>query len=225
MGLLAVSLCLYALLAYLVVPFGWSRYVQRHPALEDIPGLTTTGDGHPGDPINFALIGSEREVKQIMLAAGYYPADPLTLRSCLEIADATVLRHPYDQAPVSNLFYFGRKEDLAFEFPVGDDPRRRHHARLWRAPQPDADGRPSWIGQTSFDSRVGLSHTTGQITHHIDPDVDAERDFLMQHLEQSGRLANREVIDGFHTVREGRNGGGDPWRTDGRLIVGIIRPE
>jgi len=26
----------------------------------------------------------------------------------------------------------------------------------------------------------------------------------------------------FHKVREGKNGGGDPWRTDGRLFVGVI---
>ena len=33
-----------------------------------------------------------------------------------------------------------------------------------------------------------------------------------------------EVIDGFHKVLKGRNGGGDPWHTDGRLFTGIIRP-
>jgi hypothetical protein len=30
------------------------------------------------------------------------------------------------------------------------------------------------------------------------------------------------VITGFHTQREGRNGGGDVWRTDGDLDVGVI---
>jgi len=29
-------------------------------------------------------------------------------------------------------------------------------------------------------------------------------------------------VSGFHTIREGRNGGGDPWHTDGRLFVGVI---
>jgi hypothetical protein len=29
---------------------------------------------------------------------------------------------------------------------------------------------------------------------------------------------------GFHPVLEGRNGGGDPWRTDGRLEVVELKP-
>jgi hypothetical protein len=53
-----------------------------------------------------------------MRAAGWFPADPLGLASDLKIAADTVLKRPYDQAPVSGLYLFGRKEDLAFEKPV-----------------------------------------------------------------------------------------------------------
>lgn len=219
-----IAIFCYAVVAYLVAPLGWSRYVHRHPSLEDIPGITTTGDGHPGDPLNFALVGAEDDLKRAMLAAGYWPADPLTLRSCLGIAEATVLKRPYDDAPVSNLFLFGRHQDLAFERPVGNDPRRRHHARLWRSPAVDPElGQPIWIGQTSFDARVGLSHTTGQITHHIDGNVDAERNYLMTRLQLAGQLTSRTLLDGFHQAREGRNGGGDRWWTDGRLALGILK--
>jgi hypothetical protein len=220
-----VLLLVYGAIAYLLVPYEYSRYLKRHPGLADVPNITTTGDGHPGDPINVALVGDERQVKTVLLAAKYYPADPLTLKSCLEIADATVLKRPYDDAPVSNLFYYGRKQDLAFEFPVGDNPRERHHVRFWKAPQPDADGRTLWMGQTSFDRSVGLSHTTGQITHHIAPDVDAERDFLFDHLQATNDLQSREAIADFHVIRSGKNGGGDPWYTDGRLFLGVIKPD
>ena len=79
-----------------------------------------------------------------------------------------------------------------------------------------------WVGSAIYDKSVGLSHTTGQITHHIGADVDAERDHLFQTLEQTGDLADKYVVDGFHKVREGRNGGGDPWHTDGNLWVGAI---
>ena len=70
-----------------------------------------------------------------MLAAKWYPADRLTWRSCLRIADASVLRRAYADAPVSNLYLFG-EEDLAFEQPVGRDPRQRHHVRFWRRRTP-----------------------------------------------------------------------------------------
>ncbi len=215
-------LLLYGAVAYIVMPFDWRHYVRRHPALEDIPGITHTKTGIPGDPLNVALIGTETDVKKIMLAARWYPADPLTLRSCLEIADATVLKRPYDDAPVSNLYLFGRKEDFAFEQPVGDNPRKRNHVRFWRTEKTDPDGRPVWIGSATYDERVGLSRTTGQITHHIAPEVDVERDYLFDDLKQSGDLSEIYVVDGFHKVLDGRNGGGDPWRTDGRLWVGVI---
>ena len=86
----------------------------------------------------------------------------------------------------------------------------------------DADGRPVWVGSAVYDKRVGLSRTTGQITHVTAADVDAERDYLFRCLEQTGDLAERYVIDDFHKTRQGRNGGGDPWHTDGKLYVGII---
>ena len=212
----------YVVLAYLVVPFAWKRHERRHPWLDDVPGITQTADGIPGDPLNVGLVGTEAELKGILADAGWDAADPLGLRSDLKIAADTVLERPYAKAPVSNLYLFGRKEDLAFEQPVGDDPRRRHHVRFWRSPQDDASGRPAWIGSITYDERVGLSHTTGQITHHIGPDVDAERDRLFGQLEKTGRLAKVEIIDDFHEIREGRNGGGDPWYTDGRLFVGTI---
>jgi hypothetical protein len=79
------------------------------------------------------------------------------------------------------------------------------------------------MGSATYDKRVGLSHTTGQITHHIASDVDAERDHLFANLKQTGDLVDEQLIDGFHKVREGTNGGGDAWRTDGRLAVGAIK--
>jgi LssY C-terminus len=210
-------------IAYVALPMFWMRYTRQHPALADIPNITHTADGIPGDPLNVALIGTEAGLKRIMLAARWYPADPLTLRSRLEIASAAVFEHPYDDAPVSNLYLWGRKEDLAFEQPVGNDPRQRHHVRFWLSDKRDADGRPVWVGAAIFDQRVGLSHTTGQITHHTAPDIDAERDTLFSDLKRTGDLAEVFFVDDFHPVRQGRNGGGDPWFTDGRLEVGVIR--
>ena len=63
---------------------------------------------------------SDREdVLCAMHAARWYPADPITFRSSLEIVGSVVLNRPYRDAPVSSLFYEGRREDLAFEKPDG----------------------------------------------------------------------------------------------------------
>jgi hypothetical protein len=45
---------------------------------------------------------------------------------------------------------------------------------------------------------------------------------LFHDLERTGGLAETYGIEGFHKTLEGRNGGGDPWRTDGQLYVGVI---
>ncbi len=144
------------------------------------------------------------------------------MKSDLKIAADTVLSRPDVEAPVSSLYLFGRKEDAAFEQPVGDNPRHRHHVRFWKLDRPSDDGRPTWIGSAVYDAHVGLSRTTGQITHVTAPDVDAERDYLFDCLEKSGDLASHDLMAGFHTQLSGKNGGGDPWRTDGDLYVGVI---
>lgn len=219
-----VLLLAYLVIAYVLAPNFWKFYFDRRPWLDGVPNITYAGDGIPGDPLNVALIGTKSELIGIKTAAGWFPADALSLRSSLEIAEATILERPYQDAPVSNLFLYGRKEDLAFEQPVGDDPKQRHHVRYWQSDKLAEDGRPLWLGSATYDRRVGLSHTTGQITHHINPDVDTERDHLFNDLQKTKKLKEQSQTDDFHTIREGRNGGGDPWYTDGRLFIGNIRP-
>jgi LssY-like putative type I secretion system component LssY len=220
--LILILLIAYLLVAYLFLPWGWRRHESRNTSLNAIPRVTHTSSGIPGDPLNVALVGSEDQVITIMLAAKWYPADPITFKSSLRIAEDTVLHRPFDDAPVSSLYLWGRKEDLAFELPVGDDPKQRNHVRFWRRETPTPDGRPLWAGSATFDRSVGFSHTTGQITHHIAPDIDVERDTLIADLRRTGDLQEVKWIDGFQTKLEGHNGGGDPYHTDGRLAVGVI---
>ena len=215
-------LAIYLAIAYLVMPWMWSHYIKRHPAIAASPTLTVTGDKHPGDPINLALIGSEADLKAAMKAAGWFEADPLNLKDDIKIAEGTVLERPYATAPVSNLFLYGRKEDVAFEQPVGNDPKKRHHVRFWKSEQQDDDGRPAWMGSGTYDERVGLSYTTGQVTHHIDSQVDRERDHIVQTLQASGGLIEVNYVENFQPKSEGRNGGGDKWVTDGRLASGTL---
>jgi len=196
--------------------------VHRHPALHDVPGLTQTANGIPGDPINVALVGTKADLVKAMLAAKWFPADPLSLKSSLEIAVDAVFKRPDPDAPVSNLYLFGRKEDIAFQQDVDNNPRQRHHVRFWQTDKIDPDGRPVWVGSAVFDQHVGLSRTTGQITHVTASDVDAERDFLFADLKKTGDLSETYVVPEFHKVRSGKNGGGDPWTTDGSLYGGVI---
>jgi hypothetical protein len=209
------------LLAYVVLPAVWRHY-EHHPALEDAPKTTVTAQRIPGDPLNVGFIGSEEQLVRAMLGSGWIPADPVTLRTSARIAGSVLLKRPYSNAPVSNLFLFGRRQDLAFEKPVGDSARRRHHVRFWKAAELGRGGVPLWIGAATFDRSVGLSHRTGQITHHIDPDIDAERDSLVADLRNGGWLTELFQVTGVGATVLGRNGGGDLYYTDGELTIGVL---
>jgi hypothetical protein len=211
-------------IAYLILPVAWRRYEKRHPALDSAPQIAHTATGIPGDPINLGLVASEEQIHKGMLAAGWFPADPITLKSSIRIAGSTVLHRSYEDAPVSSLYLWGHKQDLAFEQPVGNDARKRHHVRFWRSEKLDEQGKPLWLGAATFDTKVGFSHTTGEITHHISPDVDGERDKVIADLKRISALADVFWVDDFHSTLTGKNGGGDPYQTDGRLEGGVMGP-
>ena len=192
--------------------------------------VTRTKQGIPGDPINFGLIGSVGDIACTFNRAGWRAANPVTLRSSLKIVGSVAMRRPYPAAPVSALYYGGRKADLAFELAEGRSADRRHHVRLWRifGAGPDL-AQPQWLGAATFDRGVGFSHYTWRVTHHIDPDLDAERDYLAAALTQTGQVAGDSQISGVGPMALGRNGGGDPYFTDGeveieRLAAGCAAP-
>ncbi|MGH6681664.1 MAG: LssY C-terminal domain-containing protein [Bradyrhizobium sp.] len=210
------AIAAYTLLAYVVLPAFWTHYEhQKH--LADLPMVTRTAQGIPGDPINVGLIGDRREVLCAMNAAGWLPADPVTLRSSIAIAGSVLLDRSYKDAPVSNLFYLARREDLAFEKPAGPSAKRRHHVRFWKVLDEGQEKRPVWLGAVTFDKGVGVSHFTGAITHHIDADVDAERDLLAADIEGAGMATAKYQVTGVGPTLTGRNGGGDLYYTDGEV--------
>ncbi len=217
------AIALWFLLAYVVLPAIWSHY-EHNPALEHSPRITRTADGSPGDPLNVGLIGSEQELRRAMSDAGWSVAASLGVRSDLAIAGSVLLDRPDPTAPVSDLFLFGRKQDIAFEKEAGRSAKRRHHVRFWRWDGHDEEGRPFWLGSATFDRSVGLSHRTGQITHHIAADIDADRDALFAGLAAAGQLVREYQVTGIGETLWGRNGGGDRYFTDGELWVGSISP-
>lgn len=140
----------YALMAYVVLPTLWQHY-EHNPKLEHSPKITQTAQGIPGDPLNVGLVGTKEQVIQAMLAAGWYPADPITFRTSFDIVASVLLERPYPTAPVSNLYLLGHKQDLAFELPTGHSAKQRHHVRLWQSNQWAVEGGSLWLGSATFD--------------------------------------------------------------------------
>jgi hypothetical protein len=216
--IVAAIAVVYLMLAYVVLPVLWTHY-EHEPGLASLPMVTRTSTGIPGDALNIGLVAGKEDVLRAMHAAGWFPADPITLRTSIDIVGSVVLDRPYHDAPVSPLYYEGKKEELAFEKPDGKSADRRHHVRLWLVLEKGTDGRPVWLGSVTFDRGVGLSHDTGQVTHHIGPDIDAERDLLMRDLRDAGMVETFFQISGTGPTLLGRNGEGDPYYTDGEIDV------
>jgi hypothetical protein len=181
--------------------------------------VTRTGQGIPGDPINVGLVGDINDVVCAMHEAGWYPADPITLKSSIEIVGSVLLDRPYKDAPVSNLYYLGRREDLAFEKPLGASADRRNHVRFWKVLDAGEEKRPVWLGAATEDRGVGVSRYTVAVTHHISPDLDAERAVLAADLEKAGMVDAKYQVTGIGPTVTGRNGGGDLYYTDGEIWV------
>ena len=213
----------YGVFAYVVMPVSWRQY-HRFAGFPRAVGVTRTAEGLSADPLNVAFVGSATEVASAMRDAGWSPADRISIRSGLRDATSVVFHRPYVSAPVSTHVLWGRPQDLAFEQIVGGSPRQRHHVRLWRVNDP-ADPRATlWVGAASYDRSVGLSPYTGEVIHHIETRVDAERDKLVADLDRTGRLARLDRVEGWRDAGRGRNGSGDSYVTDGSICVAVLGP-
>ena len=217
------ALALYLLFAYLVLPRLWVHH-EHQPGLAAKGAVTHTADGIPGDPLNVGIVGDKTDLLRAMSDAGWVPADPITLKSSLEISASVVFDRPDAEAPVSPLYFEGRKQDLAFEKPIGTSADRRNHVRFWHVLDKGVEGRPVWLGSATQDAGVSLSRDTGQVTHRIAPDIDAERDLLIGELVKAKVVTELYQVSGVGPTLSGRNGEGDPYRTDGEIHIAVLSP-
>ena len=220
------AIAFWVLLAYLVLP-RLHRILTTIYVPDYFIGRARTSDGLLGDPVNLAFLGEADQIHTAMVQAGWTKADPVTLRSSWRIVTSTLTRRSYDEAPVSPLFLFSRQQDFAYQQEVDGNPAQRHHVRFWRCP----DGwllpggyRVDWLAAGTFDTAVGLSLFTQQVTHRIDADTDIERDHIVRTLTAGDARVVVTILKDFSTGYHARNGGGDSIRTDGDLPIVDVGP-
>ena len=223
----AVTLLAWLFAAYFLLPLLWRRFERRHPALDGTYWITHTGNNIPGDPLNVALVGNEEDLQRAMLAAKWYPADPITLKSSLRIAAGTVFHRSYVRRPGEQSLFLPTKTGPGLR--ATDRQATRNGgitsvsgaAKNWtkRAGRSGSAPRRSTVPWGSVIPR-SRSRTTSLA------DIDPERDKIIDDIRAVGHLTGRLL---GRTIsrrrRHGKNGGGDPWHTDGRLEVGVLRDE
>lgn len=168
---------------------------ELRAALEELPCCATdAGGANAGDPLNFVVIGEPTQVMAALSQSGWsftHRIDWTTVRRMIASALAGT---QYPNAPVSDLFVFGRRQDLAFQrarFTLA----QRNHMRLWLAPY-TFEGRSVWIGQVSRDIGIKLTRKSPTFTTHvIDSLVDETRQYLLE------SLLHRNLVAEFGFVR------------------------
>ena len=105
----------YGIAAYVILPCAVRmglKILQR----KSVPSFTITGDGLPGDPVNFGL-----SARFISFAPPFLPPDGRRptgwVRSSWRMIRAFVFNTPYPTAPFSTLYLFGRGQDIGFQKP------------------------------------------------------------------------------------------------------------
>ncbi len=77
---LGAVLIVYLIVAYIALPALWKHH-EHEPGLANLPMVTRTSAGIPGDALNVGLVGSKEDIIRAMHEAEWFPADPITLRT------------------------------------------------------------------------------------------------------------------------------------------------
>jgi hypothetical protein len=191
-------------------------------ALEDLPCCTTSQDGREdGDPLNLVVIGNAKELMPTFVRREWHMAEDTYWGSIWKTLGSFLFGKRYRYSPVSNLYLFGRKQDLALQKARGTI-HQRNHLRLWLTPM-RFQGKEVWLGSISRDIGVHFTAKPGHfVTHKIDKDIDEVRNSFGEDMLFSQGLIKVGWAKGMPAVPAEKprlNLGSDPYFTDGLLLV------
>lgn len=179
--------------------------------VQKLPLYSETLTGSRMEPISFIYVGYESQIVSTFLRHGWYKADPSTLGNTLRALAVGFQGRQYLTAPVTPSYLNFKPEDIAFEQSTKTHSlRERHHTRIWLTNYALPDGRPIWVATASFDEGVEFVGPAKLPTHHIDPNIDAERIYIIKSLGLQSNLIS--VVQ----PQLGKNASGDSFFTDGK---------
>lgn len=188
-----------------------------------IPRRVQDRHHHLGDMVNFALVGSEQQVKNDLAAAGWFPTDANPEYAFFHGLIRTLSRQPYTQVPMSTLYLFGRPQDLAYARAHAIKvAATRDHMRLWKTTE-TVNGMPLWVGAATHDNGFESDQRDGGVTHHIDPQIDQERDFILNSLQDAGQVQAAAYVLPSQPVHQGHTATGGSFTSDGRILVLLLK--
>lgn len=184
--------------------------------VQRLPKYSETLLGNKMEPISFVFIGSNEQIGNLFLEHGWYKADASTIDNTLKAFSFGFQNKQYLTAPVTPSYLDSKPETIAFQHPTSlNTLRQRHHIRLWKTNFKLLDGREIWVATASFDDKIEFLGPIQLLpTHHIDPNIDAERSYIIESLGTK----NVNYIN-LVSPQIGKNAAGDSFFTDGKVAV------
>lgn len=208
----------------LATPVAAKEKLKLKEFIQRLPTRVEDKDGTPGDMVNLVVVGSRAQMEKALAAAGWKAVDRTATEAAVRAVISILNKQVYTELPMSELYLFDRPQDYGY---ARGEPVRvvaeRHHFRLWKSPWETTEGDDIWVGAGTYDAGFEEDQRTGDITHKIDPEVDKERDFIGGTLKETGRLAGLAYLRLPEPVREATTAHGGPYRSDGRVLVVVLK--
>ena len=185
---------------------------------QQLPHYTEGLTGVRQEPVSFVFVGTQAQLETAFQTAGWTEAERFSFRAITDGVNAVLTRHSASAGPVTPSFLAEQPNALAFSLPVGTTFAERHHIRIWSTAVQTSAGQSLWLATASFDKGFELAPSTGLPTHQIDPDIDAERAFVLTSLQGSGLVQSAQTIP-LVAPESGFNFDGDPFYTDGQTVI------
>jgi LssY-like putative type I secretion system component LssY len=181
-----------------------------------LPSRVTNAEGREGDMLNLIFQAREEDLQEAFAQAGWLKVEK---SKRLIFWHLLWQRGHYTKLPMDRLYVFGRAQDYSYALP---DPlsivARRHHLRIWKTGRV-VDGVPLWVAAATHDVSIHLVKHKFRLFHRIDPNVDAERDFIAGNLSEAKRLTREEYVNCPEPVSGAQTATGQPYYSDSRMLL------
>ena len=183
-----------------------------------LPRFTESITGKRQEPLNIIIVvRDEASLVKTFTTAGWQLADPVTIGTVARTVKALIGNESYPAAPITPSFWNGKINDLGFEKPTSESTvRQRHQIRLWKTALVTTDNNHIFVGTVSQ-----VAGMKWGLIHKIKPNIDSERDILLNDLLQGGRVTTY-YHKSFVEPLSGQNFMGNSFFTDGYIYVVTI---
>ncbi len=202
---------------------GLPRSAQGPAGLDDmlanLPPRVTNREGREGDMVNLVFVAQKNDLQAAFARAGWVKTDawgPL-------MAWHLFTQRMHDaKLPMARFYMFGRVQDYGYALPDPDAVvSRRHHIRIWET-QYTVDGDTVWAAAATYDQALEFAKNGRIINHTINPQVDAEREFVGTDIAETSHL-RKSYLQSDNPVFEAQTTSGQAYQSDSRILLLDLR--